>query len=57
MKPLIRPIAVLAILSLITASYSGCSSLPPERGIGLAMVIILIIWAIPSKTLYNGKEI
>lgn len=57
MKSLIRTILVIALLSLITASYSGCVSLPSERGIGLAMLLILIIWAIPSKYLYNGNKI
>jgi hypothetical protein len=51
----VRTLLVIAILSLITAAYSGCVSLPQERGIGLAMVFILIIWAIPSKHLYSSS--
>lgn len=55
MKTTFRTLSVLAILSLITASYSGCNLLPPERGIGVAMGLICLIWGIPNKTLYNGK--
>lgn len=55
MKPLIRPIFVIGILSLITASYSGCNVLPREGQLGLSMVFLLIIWAIPNKYLYNEK--
>ena len=56
MKTVFKLLLVFLILSLITVTYSGCMSLPQEKGIGLAMVFILIIWTIPSKTLYNSVK-
>ena len=56
MKTVFKLLLVFLILSLITATYSGCMSLPQEKGIGLAMVFILIIWTIPSKHLYNNVK-